>query len=538
MFRFLHGYMPKLWEAQVQAGLVLENDGIRFCQSILIDEELKFNNLAKVGGDFYNLVAQRKCPLYIDRLQGGHYIEDYSYDTELIAEYKKLLGENFWGFQMHEWMSNYHHDTLDKLAQLPKEKWNEEEIKKVIKEKYPYPILFLESANAKEHAKMGKPQSAQEFYENITGIYKKRRELGEILPCDSWFLAYAFEVSVGTKRLMTEIGMGTEDTKIQVCYARGMTRAPGRSFGAYYEPWMSSPFSACCYNKDGKNEWNIGASADFPFEAKGENGGSSRSLQRRLFLYSFLSGAEFISEEWGLCNVFYDWENFELSPYGQVKKEFVDFVRKYTDVGDKITPMALVLPREMMVLDQFTKHNIYCGFETSQEWVINAKKAICDLFHNSRDMLGNEVTALKNSDIPDAIDIVNDGEQTLSNYDYLIDATSLPEFKQNHQNLCEIENVREKLCEILPVTVLGNAHWMVNHCTSGGYYLTIFNNSGIERTVEKGEIELEQATTTVKLKIKHNLTPTVCEGNGKMQFENGEYTVTIPAGGWSFIKLS
>jgi hypothetical protein len=30
--------MPKLWEAQVQAGLVLENDGIRFCQSILIDE--------------------------------------------------------------------------------------------------------------------------------------------------------------------------------------------------------------------------------------------------------------------------------------------------------------------------------------------------------------------------------------------------------------------------------------------------------------------------------------------------------------------
>ena len=28
MFRFMHGYMPKYWDAQVKAGLVGENDGI------------------------------------------------------------------------------------------------------------------------------------------------------------------------------------------------------------------------------------------------------------------------------------------------------------------------------------------------------------------------------------------------------------------------------------------------------------------------------------------------------------------------------
>lgn len=49
MFRFIHGYLPGVWEAQVKAGLVGENDGIRFCQSLLIKEHLKFNELAAVG---------------------------------------------------------------------------------------------------------------------------------------------------------------------------------------------------------------------------------------------------------------------------------------------------------------------------------------------------------------------------------------------------------------------------------------------------------------------------------------------------------
>ena len=38
-----------------------------------------------------------------------------------------------------------------------------------------------------------------------------------------------------------------------------MTRKDGRSFGIYYEPWGGAPFSACCYHKEKKNEWGIGA---------------------------------------------------------------------------------------------------------------------------------------------------------------------------------------------------------------------------------------------------------------------------------------
>ena len=76
MFHYLHSYMPETWEAQVKCGLIDENAGIRYSQSLDIPEELKFNNLAAKGGALYELVREMQCPLYIDRLQGGCYIED------------------------------------------------------------------------------------------------------------------------------------------------------------------------------------------------------------------------------------------------------------------------------------------------------------------------------------------------------------------------------------------------------------------------------------------------------------------------------
>ena len=48
MFKFIHGYLPKLWEAQVKSGLIKDGDGIRFCQNIMLKDELKFNVLALV----------------------------------------------------------------------------------------------------------------------------------------------------------------------------------------------------------------------------------------------------------------------------------------------------------------------------------------------------------------------------------------------------------------------------------------------------------------------------------------------------------
>lgn len=540
MFKFIHGYLPGVWEAQVANGLVGENDGIRFCQNIMLNDNLKFNNLAAKGGELYKIIAERKCVFYIDRIQGGVYIDEYKYNQELLNEYKEMLGENFWGFQMHEWLSNYYYDVFGKLKDLPEEKWTKEEIESYIFKKYPFPYLMLESMTAQEMAEAGFPKTGQELYRNMTEIYKKRLKVGDLLPCDSAFLAYGFELSIGAKRLMPEVGAQTCDARLQICYARGMTRKKDRSFGVYYEPWGGDPFSACCYHKESKNEWGIGESSDFPFETQGPNGGSSRSLQKRIFLYGYLSGAEFISEEWGLCNVFYDWKDYKLSPYGQVKKEFLEFTRKYIDIGDKIAPIAAILPVDLMVLDNIYDDTLYCGMKTQNKKLAKLKQGVRELFTKSLPMLGSagEINTLKNSDIPDAIDLLNFDDEIVERYDYLIDFTFNDSLKQKYKNICDVKDVKRLLKSLLPCYVEGNVHWLVNHCTSGGYYLSIFNHSGVERTVENGEKQMPEAKAIVEIFTKEQVKLTVCEGEGILSTDNDRNILVIPAGGWSFIKIS
>lgn len=537
MFQFLHGYWPGVWEAQVAAGFVGENDGIRFCQSRLLTEDQKFNELAAVGTELHKILSERKCVFYIDRLQGGCQIEEYPFDQELLKEYKDMLGENFWGFQIHEWMSNYHTDSLVKVAALTEETWTEENIVAEVSKQYPGKYLYLESITLEELLASGKPKTVKQFYDTITGIYKKRMQVGELLPCDSGFLAYGFEISAGAKRFMPEVGAQSANARMQICYARGMSRAEGRSFGVYYEPWGGSPFSTSCYHREMKNEWGIGQSDDFPFEPQGPNGGSSMSLAKRIFLYGFLSGAEFMAEEWGLCNTFYDWTDYEISPYGQTKMEFLNFTRKYTDIGDKLAPIAVVLPKDLMVLDNIYDDNLYCGMEVHSKELAKVKQGIRDVFTTSLPMVGTELKTLKNSDIPDAIDLLNADESVLGRYEYMVDLTCDENFAKTHKNICQIEDLKDLLRKSLPCYVEGNAHWMVNKCESGGYYLTVFNHSGIERTVAKGEVELPEGITTVKLSFKDCTTPTLCEGNGELTAGNGTYQLTIPAGGWAFIKF-
>lgn len=135
---------------------------------------------------------------------------------------------------------------------------------------------------AQEFADGGKPKTLADFYRNITDIYKKRLKTGELIPADASLLAYNFGFAVETKRIMPEVGAQTCNSRLQICYARGMSRKNGRSFGVYYEPWTGYDGTACCYQKDNKNEWGLTAAAGFPYVAM-PNGGSSRSLQKHIF---------------------------------------------------------------------------------------------------------------------------------------------------------------------------------------------------------------------------------------------------------------
>ena len=121
-FTYFHCYTEDLWPGYEKSGLLRRRFGIRFPQSIDLPESQKFNALAARGGRLHSLVKETRCGFYIDRLQGGSFMQDYVYDRALIDEYENLLDDDFLGFQMHEWLSNYKSD-LEKLEDLPAEAW-------------------------------------------------------------------------------------------------------------------------------------------------------------------------------------------------------------------------------------------------------------------------------------------------------------------------------------------------------------------------------------------------------------------------------
>ena len=145
-FVFFHGYDSVIWRGYEKCGLLDRFSGVRFCQSLMLPDCKKFNALAAKGGELYSLITETGLPWYIDRLQGGAYIEEYPYDMKTVDS----LG-NFYGFQMHEWMSNMRSD-YDKLKNLDASDWSERAIKKEILRQFPFENIFLEAATAKEYA--------------------------------------------------------------------------------------------------------------------------------------------------------------------------------------------------------------------------------------------------------------------------------------------------------------------------------------------------------------------------------------------------
>ena len=545
MFTYFHCYHPDTWDAQIKAGFIDEHAGVRFMQTATLPEELKFNNLAAKGSEFYNMMLRNPMPMYIDRLQGGVVFEDYKYDKSLIEAYREMLGENFLGFQMHEWMNNLASDLgriSECIGDLP---WTAENITRCVSEKYPMNYLWLEAQTAEEYEKLGKISTAEELIKATEDLFRKRLELrgGQLIPCDSYGLAFQTETNLGIKHFMPEIGAQTIDTRVQIAYARGMARTKNTSFGVYYEPWGGNPFSTCCYHRENENEWGIKGLGDLAFETKGCNGGSSRSLQKRIQLYGYFAGADFISEEWGMCNTFYDWKAFEVTPYGQIKLDFLKLIKKYPkeDIGTPYTPVAVVLPKELFGiagLDDGEKQTIL-GFpfaEDTAEKMRSIRKGIKALLSNPSDMVGCETRNIINSDIPDCIDIIHEDYINLyKDYEFFVDLTGNPEFAKNHKCI-SVEEAPEVLKNNLPCEVEGGVHWFVNK-TDDGLLLVMFNNSGVERSVEKGEYTLPEGTRNAEVRLKNGQELTVLESSGNVSFENGRYNIEINPGEWFLAKF-
>lgn len=531
-FTFFHGYIPRVFEAQVKAGLFGPQDGIRFCQSIDIDESLKFNRLAAPGGDLHRFIKETNCPLYIDRLQGGCFYEGYDYNMDLVRTYRELLVDGFFGFQMHEWMSNFISDTAKLVNGRCPEPWTAEGITATLKRDFPYPHVFTEAMSASEYAAVGRVTELDTYLEVMQALFAKRQQYtgGNLLPCDSAFLAYSLEFKNGAERVMPEIGQQTPNTAVQVAYARGMAKAYGKTFGTYYEPWGGSPFSACNYHKDSLNEWNI-SSDSFPFKTAGGNGGSSRSLQKRMFFYSYLAGASFLSEEWGVCNLFCDWEDFELTPYGKVKKEFMAFVQQHGDIGKPITPIAAVIPKEVIALDGLGTDGSYLSYPVTGDLAqkLAAMRQGLRALYAGGETCGNENGCLVNLLLPDAFDIVNEDVYDGSHYAYALNLTGREDFEKAHR-CCALGDVPALLDTLLPCKVTGGLHSVVTENAAGEHYLALFNNTGIVRSVEEGEYGLQEAEKAASVTLKGGRTLKALYGPRPAEVQNGSYRITVPAG--------
>lgn len=537
MFTYFHSYMPESWEGQVLRGLIDEHAGVRFCESLDLEETHKFNNLAAANGAFYSMMKESRLPMYIDRLQGGCFLENYPYDQGLLAQYENMLGDRFYGFQMHEWASNLNGDLNRIRDCIGDQEWTVENISRSILNKHPYKHVWTEARTVEEHVKWGNPKNIEEFRANITDLFVSRKQLarGRLVPCDSFALAYQLEIQNGVKHIMPEVGAQTPDTRVQIAYARGMSRTHNTDFGIYYEPWGGDPFSTCMFHKENKNEWNVDAYG--PFAPKGPNGGSSRSLQRRIHYYGYWAGAEFMSEEWSIGNTFYDWKDYELSPYGKIKYEFLQLIKKYPKdrIGTPYTPIAIVMSKDALPLcDIHDTDGMYFNMKLTgslAETTKQARTAIRSLLSDAAPMKGCETRNLINSEIPDAIDIIHEDYMHLyPDYQYFINCTGNKGFEKNHK-CCTVDEARILVKQLMPCEVIGNIHWFVNR-TDKGWMLLLFNHSGIQRSVLDGEYTLDDSDEHVEIRLKGDSHLKQLEGDSPLSIENGIYQIDIPAGGW------
>ena len=80
-------------------------------------------------------------------------------------------------------------------------------------------------------------------------------------------------------------------------------------------------------------------------------------------------------------------------------------------------------------------------------------------------------------------------------------------------------------------------HWLLNRGQSG-WLLAIFNNNGVERTVAKGEVLLDQATSAVTISLRQGLNLRRLEGGEDLAGAGDQWTLHLPAGGWLLAALA
>ena len=575
--KFFHVYNDDCFKGLEKNNLINQDTGFKIQHVYTAPEERLFNNYAAEGGRLHSLIKGENYPFYVDRIAGGTPYFPYNLDKALIRKYRELLGEWFLGFQMHESASNRRFSEWESVIQRMggrKGPYDPAELELAMRSSLAVmadgsPVTDLSHELPSYFATLRYAETYPEFLEEVKEMF--RRRIGDtddnVLPCDSFYLLPKLQDEIGMRTFMPEVGCQIPQMRMAIALARGVARSSGKTWGAYYECWRNSlgelDFTMPCFNKAPINEWYM-PQAQFPYDFSGDNGGSSRLLQNRIYYHALMSGADYFSEEWGLNCSYSDMDTFELSPYGLVKKNFIRVAEKLQGI-QAVTPFAIVLPKKYICVElpEFYDAKCYYGYldgvhrDVYMRCRLNGEDQ--DYFGHIEDVLrlfyvqygetyGNEGHVLTNSRFGDLFDIIYEeaDDQTLSRYAYLIDASKDGSFAKAHadrshqilesSNLQALEaQVRQLEKHCMPCVVDG-LHWLVSADKNGQQYLTIFNNEGNTRDIAKGDTVDHQADRRVMVTFKSpaELQMVASSGSGvTIERADGLHSlVTVPAAGF------
>ncbi len=563
--KFFHVYNEDCYKGLEKNGLLNKDTGFKIQNVFSVPKERQFNNIAARGGKLHTMIKEGKIPFYVDRIAGGITYFKYEYDKNLIHEYESILGDWFLGFQLHESASNRKNDWARLIEHGEgKGPYDVDLLDKVLKSSNVVTpdgeyLHSLAQGSIYEYAKLRFAETYEEFYEEIREMFKLRmaETEGHILPCDSYFLMTKLQDELGMKTFMPEVGAQIPDTRQALALARGVARASNKTWGAYYECWMplldangKVLYTMPCFHVDEINEWYLTQETHTDdFTTYGENGGSSRLLQNRLYFYALMSGADYFSEEWGLNCSYYDMQDFTLSPYGETKKAFINDALGLQGIKAQ-TPFALVIPKEFEALGIGSEHDrdgnyifLKCPLSPEQERIAKHMNEVRRLLFGAEENCGNEGHIITNSRFGDVFDIIHadTSPDELKKYEYLIDASPDGDFAKKSPNLrvlesgdiAKLESELQKLIrETMPVYVDGLC-WLVSTDENGRRYLSIFNNSGNDRSLEHGNTIDHAFDRAVSVSFKEpSEIKVVKEGNFPSEISRKDektYTVKVPA---------
>ena len=576
--KFFHVYNETCFEGLVKNGMINRDTGFKIQHCFAVPEAYQFNKLAAVGGRLYNLLRDTGAPFYVDRIAGGITYYPYRFDRSLIAAYRELLGDWFLGFQLHESASNRRVEWKRMMDAMGTKGHFDARLlrQRLMSASAVTPdgehLVSLSHDTPEYYATRTYAETVEAFEAEIRDLFARRLADTDnnILPCDSYYLFSRLQREMGMRTFMPEVGCQIPMTRVAAALARGTAKAAGRTWGEYYECWRAMPdgsYCMPCFNSEPVNEWYLTQQTHTDdFTSFGKNGGSSRLLQNRLYFHALMSGADYFSEEWGLNCSYTDMREFTLSEYGIVKKNFLRTAQTLRGIRATI-PFAVILPRDYPCVElpdiweldgyRYGVHRdeyMKCRLTPAQKsYYGHIEDVIKLIFGRVSEKPDSEAHVLTNSRFGDLFDILyaDEKEEILAQYDCLIDATAEDSFRSgpigsklktlSSRDLGLLEQeLRARVRAVMPC-VCDGLDWLVSTDEAGTRYLSIFNNEGNNRFLDRSDVLDHEADTCVTVRFHVPARPEIsvrsCGAVSIQADAEGGWRVFVPAAGFAILTF-